>query len=93
MTTTDIPYPSYDNKVSTKNASVSYKISLDPEAIIHVALGQPARGAQHLGRKHRVKEFYVDPGNRIFAGYIAKDSTGQFYQYAEIGRLYVLEVT
>ena len=31
----------------------------------------------------------IDPQNRIFVGYLAKDRAGQFYEYAMIGRLHV----
>jgi hypothetical protein len=76
-------------KHSVRKARTSYKISLDNESILAVSLGKPGRGGQGLGRKYRVREFYIDPENRILAGYIAKDRTGQYYQYAIIGRLEV----
>jgi hypothetical protein len=91
MTTTNISYPSSDNKVSLQKARASYKISLNgDEPIIELSLGKAQRGGQGLGKKHRVRELYIDSDNRVFAGFIAKDRSGQFYQYAVIGRLHLL---
>lgn len=74
-------------KFASQNARASYKISLNvDEPIIELSLGKAQRGGQGLGRKHRVRELYIDSDNRVFAGFIAKDRSGQFYQYAVIGR-------
>jgi hypothetical protein len=53
----------------------------------------PQHGGRQRSRFLKVKDFYVDKENRIFAGYSKIDSEDQGYQftqYAAIGRLLVV---
>ena len=40
-----------------------------------------------LAEAKQYLDYYIDSDNRVFAAYLATDGTGQYYQYAIIGRL------
>jgi hypothetical protein len=89
--TIDFSYPSSLNKVSFGKDRKTYKISINDRPIldISIAFDRRQRGGQGLGKRHRVRELFIDSENRVFAGFIASDRSGSFYQYAPIGRLHV----
>ena len=91
MTTIDFSYPTSVNKLSLRKAKNSYKISIREGPILEVSLGRPQRGGQCLGKKHRVRGFYVDPDGQVFAEFNAIDRSGYFYQYVIIGKLQNLQ--
>ena len=91
MTTTDLPYPPSLNKVISSKARSTYKISLHDRPILSLALDKRQKGGQRLGKQRRIRGFYIDSDNRIYAEYAVNDAFGSFYQYAIIGRLHVLE--
>jgi hypothetical protein len=55
----------------------SYPILLNDRPIVDVALGTRLCGGQEMGKKHRVKEIYIDSYDQVFAGFIENDRGGQ----------------
>jgi hypothetical protein len=97
MTTTDISYRSSLNKVSNSNEKIgiSCKISIFDRPILSLTLDKRQKGGQGLGKQRRIKGFYIDSENRVYAEYAVKhddevNGSGSFYQYAIIGRLHLL---
>jgi hypothetical protein len=95
--TIDFSYPTSLNKVSFGTDLKTYKISINDRPILDISLAfdKRQRGGQGLGKRHKIRELFIDSENRVFAGFIASDRSGSFYQYAPIGWLHVLneEVT
>ena len=96
MTATDLPYPSSLNEGISTKARTSYKISINDRPILDCTLERRQRGGQGLGKRHRIRGFYIDADNRVYAEYILThnnkvNGTGSFYHYAIVGRLHVLE--
>jgi hypothetical protein len=46
------------------------------------------RGAQHLGRKERIKEVYFNKqDNWVYAGFLSRDRDGYSYKYVQLIQL------
>ena len=95
MTSVDLPYQSLLNKGISTKARSTCKISLHDRPILDLSLDKRQKGGQGLGKRHRIRGFYIDADGRVFAEYILQhddkvSGTGSFYQYAIVGRLHIL---
>ena len=69
--------------------SKSLLLSLNKDVFFYLSLGLTGRGAQHLGRKERVKEVFLNREDGwIYAGFQAKDKlAGYSYKYVQLIKL------
>lgn len=64
-------------------------LSLNKDIFCYLSLGLTGRGAQHLGKKERVREVFLNREDGwIYAGFQAKDrSAGYSYKYVQLIKL------
>jgi hypothetical protein len=68
-----------------------YTISIANDPELYITHGLRGRGGQGLGKFNKVREFYINKENRIYAGFLFTDSSGHSYRYIPIGRLHVIK--
>lgn len=86
--------------VTTTSYSIGYQpfhsenlktllLSLNKDVFFYLSLGLTGRGAQHLGRKERIKEVFLNREDSwIYAGFLSKDkSAGYWYKYVQLIKL------
>ena len=57
-------------------------LSLNKDVFFYLSLGLTGRGAQHLGKKERVKEVFLNREDGwIYAGFQMKDKSANSYSY------------
>lgn len=78
-------------KDSAEKARGIAKLLLTKESRLCITLGNRGRGGRGLGRLHEITEIFIDSDNRVFAGFIANDRSGQSYCYTVIGRFHILK--
>ncbi len=78
-------------KDSAEKVRVISKLRLAKESRLYITLDTRRRGERGLRRFHEMTEIFISSDNRVFAGFIANDRSGQSYCYTVIGRFHILK--
>jgi hypothetical protein len=84
MTVTSTSEDIVNQSFYTKSRN-SLQFTLNKDADFYLSLGRIGRGAQHLGRKERIKEVYFNKqDNWLYAGFLSKNRDGYSYKYVQL---------